>query len=237
MLDELRAVLPLLGADAPREEAHRLIVDEDLLHHDSITARTWVYKKLGMRFYPRTAPRAAGAFIRAAQSESDPSQLALLAYEMIAWQDGLVFMLGKEWLLQRLRLPGYAAETRDILDELEWLENNRADCVKAWNGATRQSVAAHYLGLLRDCGLATGSLRKELRSPYVAPDTVLFGTRLILGGGEGAAAVPEHELFAIMGLSPTDVVDALTELHAEGRLVFRVQGSVVHIELEEGDAG
>jgi hypothetical protein len=237
MLEELRGIVHLLQPDSAREDARRLIVDEDVLHHDSITARTWVYKKLGMRYFPRTAPALAARFIRSAQAESDPSQFALLAYSMIAWNDGLVFMLGKEWLVQRLRVAEYAAETQDILDELDWLAANRAPSIEGWSGVTRQSAAAHYLSLLRDSGFATGSLRKQLRSPYVSPGVVLFGTQLILGSGGSPESVPEHELFGIMGLGPADVIDALTDLHAEGRVTFRIQGNVAHIDLHEREEG
>lgn len=236
MLEEYRSVVHLLQPETAREDARRVIIDENVLRRDSIGGRTWVFKKLGLRYYPRTAPRATEAFTRAAQLESDPAQVALLAYTMIAWQDGLVYLLGSEWLVQKLRIPDYAAKTADILDELDYLASSKAPVIGAWSKKTLDSVAAHYLSLLRDCGFATGSLRKEIRSPYVSVDVVLFGTRLILGGGESAAAVPEHSLFKVLGLTPGDVIDALTELNAEGRIAFAVQGNVAHIALKEAHA-
>jgi len=237
MLQELLAVAPFLHPDTAREDARRLIVDENTLRRKSISARTWVFKKLGLRYYPQTAPQATARFVTAVQSQSDPAQLALTAYVMISWQDALVYLLGSEWLVQKLRIPGYAVSTQEILDELERLGRRRAPVISAWSHTTKQSIATHYLGLLRDCGFATGSRRKELRSPYVAPSVVLFGTQLIMGGGEPAAAVPEHALFRVLGLTPADVIDALTELRAEGRIVFAVQGNVTHIALKEAHAG
>lgn len=231
MIEEYRSIVHLLRPEHARADARRVIVDENALHRDGITGRTWVFKKLSMRFCPRQAPRAAEAFTRAAQQESDPAQFSLLAYTMILWQDGLVYLLGNEWLAQKLRIPGYAATTGDILDELDFLAAGAAPIIDEWNAKTRQSVAAHYLSLLRDCGFASGSLRKEIKSPYVSPEVVLFGTRLILGGGEPASSVPEHGLFRALGLGTSDVIDALTELHADGRLVFHVQGNVTLITI------
>lgn len=233
MLQELLAVVRHLHPGSAREDARRLIVNDNVLKRDSINARVWVFKKLGLRYYPQTAPVAAARFIEAILAESDPAQIALTAYVMIAWQDALVYLLGTEWLIQKVRIPGYAADTPAILSELDWLAKNREPVIGTWRETTMRSVAAHYLSLLRDCGFATGSLRKELRSPYVAPSVVLFGAQLIMGGAEPAASVPEHQLFKILGLTPADVIDALTELHAEGRITFAVQGNVAHIALKE----
>lgn len=232
MLQEYRSIVHLLRPETARDDARRAIIEENVLNRDSISGRIWVFKKLGLRYYPRTAPRATEAFTRAAQKEPDPAQFALLAYTMIAWQDGLVYLLGQEWLAQKLRLPGYQATTDDILAELGFLARSTAPVITNWSDKTRLSIAAHYLSLLRDCGFASGTLRKEIRAPYVAPAVVLFGSRLILGGGEPAAAVPEHGLFRVLGLTPGDVIDALTELHAEGRIKFAIQGNVAHITLD-----
>lgn len=43
--------------------------------------------------------------------------------------------------------------------------------------------------------------------------------------------MPEHGLFRALGLGTSDVIDALTELHADGRLVFHVQGNVTLITI------
>lgn len=235
MLEEYRSIVHLIRPETAREDARRLIIEENVLRRDSIGGRTWVFKKLGIRYYPRFAPRTTEAFTRAAQAESDPSQFNLLGYTMIAWQDGLIYLLGHEWLVQKMRVYGYTASTDDILAELAFLSEGIAPVIQEWNEKTRLSVAAHYLSLLRDCGFATGSLRKEIRTPYVSPEVVLFGTRLIMGGGEPAASVPEHGLFRALGLGPSDVIDALTELHGQGRIGFRIQGDVALIDLKEGE--
>jgi hypothetical protein len=100
-----------------------------------------------------------------------------------------------------------------------------------WGQATREHIAQHYLSLLRDCGFATGSAQKTLRRPFVSPDVVLFAVQLILGGGQTPAQVPTDPLFTALGLDLQDVLNALTELHAQGKLRFATQGGVVYIEL------
>jgi Putative inner membrane protein (DUF1819) len=236
MLNELRALVPLVDPQSARDDVRRLVLDENVLQRDNIASREKVFQKFSTRYVPQEAPVATASFFRAVQAENDPAQIALCAYVMMAWRDALVYLLGEEWLAQKLRIAGFVAQTDSILDELEWLADNRAPEIGKWGHISRARVAQHYLGLLRDCGFATGSLRKELRSPYVAPTVILFGAQLIMGGGEPAANVPEHSLFRVLGLTPADVIDALTELNAEGRITFAVQGNVAHIALEEAHA-
>ena len=233
MLNELRALVSLVDPASARDDVRRLILDENALQRDNIASRKRVFQKFSTRYVPQAAPLATAAFFRALQTENDPAQQALLAYTMTAWNDALVFLLGEEWLAQKLRIAAFTAQTDEILEELEWLAENKAAEIRAWDHIPRVRIAQHYLGLLRDSGFATGSLRKELRSPYVAPTVVLFGAQLIMGGGEPAANVPEHVLFKVLGLAPADVIDALTDLHAEGRIIFAVQGNVAHIALKE----
>lgn len=236
MLNELRALAHLIDPETARDDARRLILEENVLQRDSIVSRKKIFQKFSTRFVPQEAPVATANFFRAVQAENDPAQIALCAYVMMAWRDALVYLLGEEWLAQKLRIAGFVAQTDGILDELEWLADNRAPEIGKWDHIPRVRIAQHYLGLLRDCGFATGSVRKSLRSPYVSPPVVLFSAQLIMGGGEPAANVPEHSLFRVLGLTPADVIDALTELHAEGRITFAVQGNVAHIALKEAHA-
>jgi hypothetical protein len=237
MINELRTLIHLVDPGQARGDIRRLILDENVLQRDSIVSRKKVFQKFSTRYVPQNAPRATASLFRALQRENDPAQQALLAYTMLTWQDGLVFLLGEEWLVQKLRIPGFSTRTDEIIDELEWLAQNRAPEIAKWDHIPRVRIAQHYLGVLRDCGFATGSLHKELRSPYVAPCVVFFGAQLIMGGGEPASNVPGHALYKVLGLAPADVVDALTDLHAEGRITFAIQGNVAHIALKEGEAG
>jgi uncharacterized membrane protein SirB2 len=227
MLEELRAIAPLVAAETARADARRLIIDENVLQRPSLSSRTEVFKKLSFRYLRADSPQTVSRFVRAIQTVADPLYFGLLAYTILLWTDVLVFTLGADWLAPKLAGAAFEAVTADIELEFEQL-TKRFTSLKNWTPITRHKVATHYLGLLRDCGFATGSARKVLRRPFVPPDVVLFGARLIIGGGEPAAAIPEHGIFAALGLSVNDVLEALTELRQEGRIEFAIQGSVAH---------
>ncbi len=225
MLEELRAIAPLVFPETARADARRLIVDENVLQRPSLSSRKEVFKKLSFRYLRADSPQTVGRFVRAIQGVTDPLHFGLLAYTMLLWTDVLVFTLGVEWLAPKLAGPPFEAVTADIETEFESLAKGFAG-LKNWTPITRHKVATHYLGLLRDCGFATGSARKVLRRPFVPPEVALFGARLIIGGGEPAAAIPEHGVFKALGLSVNDVLEALAELRQQGRIEFAIQGGV-----------
>ena len=106
MLNELRALVPLVDPDCARDDVRRLVLDENVLQRDSIASRKKVFQKFSTRYVPREAPLATADFFRAVQAENDPAQIALCAYVMMAWRDALVYLLGEEWLAQMLRIAG-----------------------------------------------------------------------------------------------------------------------------------
>jgi hypothetical protein len=233
MLDELQVVVMTLGLDATRADARRAVLDDNVLQRPSLGSRVDVFEKLSVRYFRSDAPRAVARLVQALHA-GDPMQSGHFAYTMLLWNDALVFLLGCEWLSPKLDGPPFSAETHDVIRELERLSVQNPEISK-WSPGTRRKVATHYLGLLRDCGYASGSARKLIRRPFISPDVVLFGAQLVIGGGEPAARVPEHPLFRAMGLSVEDVVGALSELRRQGRVEFAIQGDTVHLAIREAE--
>ena len=64
MLGELRLLLPALHPTTAREDARRAILQDNILHRDSLRSRTEVIKKLNARYFPSAAPRAAALIVR-----------------------------------------------------------------------------------------------------------------------------------------------------------------------------
>jgi hypothetical protein len=227
MIEELSAVLPAIRPTSARDDARRAILEENVLRRPSVNSRRKIFEKLNGRYFHLDAPLAVARFVEALQAVQDPLQKSFLAYVMLLWNDALVFRLGCEWLAPNLLNAPYDAETSDIDTQLERL-SSMIPQVLEWAPSTRHKIAINYLNLLRDCGYATGNLRKRLRRPFIGPDVVLFGVQLIIGSGEAISRLPEHTLFRAMGLSIGEVVDALTELQRRGYVDFAIQGDVVH---------
>ena len=146
---------------------------------------------------------------------------------MLLWNDALVSQLGGEWLAHRLGSAPYDTQTSDIDVELDRLSSTIPQ-IRTWAPRTRHKIAINYLNLLRDCGYATGTLRKRLRRPFFESDVVLFGVQLLINSGAPLSHFPEHLLFRAMGLSIEEVIDAITEFQQRGCVDFAIQGGIVH---------
>jgi Putative inner membrane protein (DUF1819) len=230
MLEELRAVLPVIRLTSARDDARRAILEDNVLRRPSISSRRKIFEKLNGCYFRSNASLAVARLVQTMQMVQDPLQNSLLAYVMLLWNDALVFQLGGEWLAQRLGSAPYDAQTSDIDVELDRLSSTIPQ-IRTWAPSTRHKIAINYLTLLRDCGYATGTFRKRLRRPFIEPDVVLFGVQLIIGSGEAISRLPEHLLFKAMGLSIEEVIDALTELQQRGCVDFAIEGGIVHFAL------
>jgi len=233
MLQELRATLPFVTPGAARADARRAVLDQNVLMRRTVGAREKVFRKLAERYFPNGKPRFAALLVNALQQRADEVELPALAYVGYLWNDGLAFDLGLGWLARRLETLPWRVETGDVESHLEALAHQNPEA-RRWADSTRESMAQHYLGLLRDCGFATGARVKQLRRPFVPPSAILMATRMLVSSGEATTKVPEHPLFAAMGLRIQDVLDALGELASAGVIGFDSQGGVVRLTLPEG---
>ena len=230
MLEELHAISPALNSANARQDVRRLILEENYLRRPSLSSRNEVHRKLAERYFRQDTPLASARLVKALQEDLDIEQSNLMAYCMFAWNDGLTYELGKQWLAPRLTGYPFIATTTDIERELAYLAQKHP-AIMTWGDVTRKYIARHYLSLLRDCGFARGAARKALYRPYISPAVVLFAVQLILSGGQAAASLLEDGLFLTLGMTVHDVLDGLTELNSLGAVRFNVQGDVVQLEL------
>ena len=230
MIEEIRVLVPVIRPESARVDARRAILDDNILRRPSLGSREKVFAKLSTRYFRADTPQSVARFVRAMQKATDPVQGGLFSYLMLLWNDALVFLLGCEWLPAKFKTSSFSAETRDIEIELERLSKQSPE-IKRWTKITRNRAAQHYLGLLRDFGYATGSVRKLLKRPFISPGVVLFGAQLIVGGGESVGGLPDHLIFKAMGLSVKDVISAFTELREQGLVEFAIQGGVTHFNV------
>jgi hypothetical protein len=232
MLEEVRALVPVIRPEPARADVRKAVLNENILRRASLGSREKIFTKLSVRYFRVDAPQSVARFVRAMQTTTDPVQGGLFSYSMLLWNDALVFLLGCEWLAPKLKGLSFSAETNDIEIELGRLSKQVPE-IKRWTKITLNRVAQHYLGLLRDFGYATGSARKLLKRPFISPEVVLFGAQLIVGGGESVSSLPDHLIFKAMGLSVKDVISAFMELREQGLVKFAIQGGVTHFNVRD----
>lgn len=231
MLSELRSLMRTVGPDLDRSRMRHAVVDKNILNKASVNAREYTFKKLSTRYFPEHMPNATSGFVSQFVAEDDTEQQGLLAYLMLLWTDGLMWELGRRWLVHRLAIVGYEPTPDEVEEQVDYLRRDDPRTA-GWTSQTCGKIASNYLNSLRDCGLASGRAKKLLRQPYVAPATVGFGALLVAGSGTPTHEVAEQEIFRFLGLTPVDVIEALKELDHAGWIKFRVQGGVVVLDFE-----
>ena len=97
MLDEVRRLLPMLDPTDVRGTLRQLVVGEDLFRRSSLASREQLFSNLGIRYFRADTPKANANFVRAARVTMDESEVGLLAYVMLLWNDGLIHFLAQTW--------------------------------------------------------------------------------------------------------------------------------------------
>ncbi|MFC2108254.1 BrxA family protein [Candidatus Bipolaricaulota bacterium] len=210
MLYELSVLARVVGDDRTRRAVRDAVIDRDVFVKASEGARKKVFLKLSTKYFRQDTPVLINQLLRSVQSSADQSEVALLAYATILWNDGLVFVLGTRWLAPKSG-EHVSFSSDDVLGELRFLSKKDFPTLQTWSESTLIRVSRHYLGLLRDCGFAVGSAKKALRWPYVPPRVIHYIAQLVLGGGEPASGIPEHPMYRAMGLGVSAVVERLEE--------------------------
>ena len=121
MLDELKRLVPILDPTDVRGTLRQLVVEEDLFRRSSLASREQLFSNLGVRYFRADTPKANANFVRAARVTMDESEVGLLAYVMLLWNDGLIHFLAQAWFAPRVRVPNLWFRTDDVLSELDRL--------------------------------------------------------------------------------------------------------------------
>lgn len=123
MLEELRAVLPVIRPTSARDDARRAILEDNVLRRPSVNSHRKIFPKLNGRYFRLDASLAVARLAQTMQLVQDPLQNSLLAYVMLLWNDALTFRLGGLWLATKLGSAPYDTRTSDIDAELDRLSS------------------------------------------------------------------------------------------------------------------
>jgi len=222
----------LEGAYRPltQGEYRARVVDENCLAKPSKAARAKTWKELKTRYRLDAEDPLFAAFWVEWERCSSDAERSLTAYVFFALNDRLVAELGAEFLYPLLRRAPAELRIADVLAFIERSARSHPE-TRGWSDETRRAVAQKYSASIRDFGLARGTIRKTSVRPALYGAPVRLLVRALRLAGVLPLDLVQARAFKLLGLDPTEVIDALGEMNRVGALRFRMQGDVVELDV------
>src|SRR5262249_29741128 len=145
---------------------------------------------------------------------------------LLCANDDLVKRLGLDWLLPRLRRPGTPLNSEDVTAFLSDLARQLPE-VTQWTDATRIRFVRHYLGAVRDYGLAEGMRQKRTTLVHAGSPVLIFALRLGMREGLKPLELLRSDWMRLLGIDFDSAITRMYQLNAEGLARFRMAGDVV----------
>lgn len=227
---ELRLLLDGRERALASDEYRALVVAENCLARGSAAARKKLWEELHARYRLDAAdPLFAAFWAEWRRSESEPER-TLTTYVLLALNDRLVADLGIEWLFPLLRRAPAELRVEDVRAFLGRAVRQHPE-VGRWSEETTTAVAQKYCASIRDFGLAKGAVRKVTVRPALYGSPVRLLVRALRMVGTPPLVLVRAPIFRLLGVDPTEVVDALGALNRLDALRFRMQGDIVELDL------
>lgn len=207
------------------------VLEKNVLTRASHSARAKLFKELKGRYLLNAESPLFHAFLAEWQAYPDSQDRQLLAYTLFNLNDRTVYITSCEWLYPRIREASSELRLGDLLAFFRALGRQDHPEVTHWTASTVTRVAQHYLASVRDFGLATGGIRKVAVRPSLRPAPIRLLLRALRLADLPDSEILRHPVFKILGVSPTEIVDVLSELNRQGSLRFRMQADVIELEL------
>ena len=222
----------LEGDDRPlaRDEYRARVVHENHLARPSQAAREKTWKELKARYRLDAQDPLFATFWAEWERCGSDAERSLTAYVCFALNDRLVADLGTEYLYPLLRRAPAELRIADVLAFIERAARSHPE-TRAWSDETRRAVAQKYTASIRDFGLARGTIRKTSVRPALYGAPVRLLVRALRLTGVSPLGLVQARVFKLLGLDPTEVIDALGEMNRMGALRFRIQGDVVELDV------
>lgn len=230
LYNELHQLLD--GADRALQPAEyrQRVVDDNCLAKPSKAAREKNYKELKARYRLDADDPLFSAFWEEWVRSGSDAERSLTAYVFFALNDRLVADLGTDYLYPLLRRAPAELRIADVLAFIARAGRSHPETL-AWSDQTLTAVAQKYAASIRDFGLARGTIRKTTLRPALYGAPVRLLVRALRIAGVPPLDLVQARVFKLLGLEPTEVIDALGEMNRVGALRFRMQGDVVELDV------
>ena len=228
---ELHQLLNVADRALSAAEYRQYVVDDNCLAKPSKAAREKTFKELRQRYRLDVDDPLFASFWAEWERCGSDAERSLTAYVFFALNDRLVADLGTEYLYALLRRAPAELRIADVLAFIERAGRSHHPETLAWSDETRTAVAQKYTASIRDFGLARGTIRKTTLRPALYGAPVRLLVRALRIAGVLPLDLVQARVFKLLGLDPTEVIDALGEMNREGALRFRMQGDVVELDV------
>jgi hypothetical protein len=230
LLKESSAVFASIQDSLPLVDVRRAILDGRLFQKTSIETRRSIWMALRHRYFS-IDPYVARSLAAATASGADSLEFKSLAYLYYALRDRVVFEFVTGPLWEKWCSGSSLLEPADFFAFIAALSSEHASANR-WRQSTRIRLGRNIFAALRDFGLLTGTQKKSIQQPGVAPET-LFHLLSILHAeglrGSSILSAPDWRLFL---LSETQVVAHMVELARNGWIRFEKSGRIVILEMQ-----
>ena len=213
------------------KEYRSLVIEANCLARGPVSARRKLWKELHARYRLDGADPLFAAFWQEWRRSKAEPERNLTTYILFALNDRLVTDLGTEWLFPLLRRSPAELRVGDVRAFLSRARHHPE--VANWSEQTTLAVAQKYCASIRDFGLAKGTVRKHTVRPALYGSPVRLLVRALRLIGTPSFTLVQAPIFRLLGLTSTEVVNALGELSRTGALHFRMQGDVVELDIRE----
>ena len=225
--------LLLDGIQEPQRSSYyrSRIIQDNILARASTSARKKIWKELKSRYLLDQNHPLFGAFYTEwIRCESEPER-GQTAYILFALNDRLVANLGMKWLFPHIRRAPSEIRVQDVSNFIEQSKDEHPE-IAGWSPETKKRIARHYMASIRDFGLAQGKVKKTTQRPALYASPVRLLIRALRLAKVKPMAIIRSNIFRLLGLDGSEVIEALGELNRRGCLRFKIQADIIELDLD-----
>ncbi|MFT4037638.1 MAG: DUF1819 family protein [Thermomicrobiales bacterium] len=175
-----------------------------------------------------TEPGVGEALAVLAQAPGQSATVDRLLYFYAARSDRLLHDVVTE-LLAPMRAQGLLDVTPEDIERQLTLWAGEGKTATMWGEETTARVASGLLATLRDFGVLSGRVRKQIATPPMPVEAFAFVAFVLAQDTRSGARLLSHDEWRLFFLDSQDVERLFLEAHQRQYLAYHAAGSVVRI--------